>query len=72
MSARDYKRAFIVIAALVAIFLAYQQVPHIHIGERAQGSYEGGIASEEDVSKAVREAQEAADKASRAVPPGKE
>ncbi|NKC28971.1 MULTISPECIES: hypothetical protein [Brucella] len=68
MSARDYKRVFIVIAALVAIFLAYQQIPHIHIGERAQGSYEGGIASDEDVSKSVREAQEAADKASRAGP----
>ena len=68
MSARDYKRVFIVIAALVAIFLAYQQIPHIHIGERAQGSYEGGIASDEDVSKAVREAQEAADKAGRAGP----
>lgn len=72
MSARIYKRVFIVIAALVAIFLAYQQIPHIHIGERAQGSYEGGIASDEDVSTAVREAQEAADKAGQAVPPGKE
>lgn len=68
MSARDYKRVFIVIAVLVAIFLAYQQIPHIHIGERAQGSYEGGIASDEDVSTAVREAQEAADKAGRAGP----
>ncbi|ELT48336.1 hypothetical protein ACS5UA_19070 [Brucella sp. RRSP16] len=68
MSARDYKRVFIVIAALVAIYLAYQQIPHIHIGERAQGSYEGGTASDEDVSKSVREAQEAADKASRAGP----
>ena len=69
MSARDYKRVFIVIAALVAIYLAYQQIPHIHIGERAQGSYEGGTASDEDVSKSVREAQEAADKASRTGPP---
>ncbi|MFK5639893.1 hypothetical protein ACI50E_18850 [Brucella sp. ZJ1_1] len=68
MSARVYKRVFIFIAALVAVFLAYQQVPHIHIGERAQGSYEGGIASEEDVSKAVQEAQEAADKAGQAGP----
>ena len=66
MSARDYKRVFIVIAALVAIYLAYQQIPHIHIGERAEGSYEGGIASDEGVSKAVREAREAADKAGRA------
>ncbi|NYD84413.1 hypothetical protein [Brucella intermedia] len=72
MSARDYKRVFIFITALVAIFLAYRQVPHIHIGERAQGSYEGGIASDEDVSTAVREAQEAADNAGRAGPAGKE
>ncbi|MCI1002828.1 hypothetical protein HWD97_22405 [Ochrobactrum sp. C6C9] len=63
MSARDYKRVFIVIAALVAIFLAYQQIPQIYIGERAQGSYEGGSSSNEDVSKAIREAQEAAEKA---------
>jgi len=68
MSARDYKRVFIVIAALVAIYLAYQQIPHIHIGERAQGSYEGGTTSDEDVSKSVREAQEAADKAGRSGP----
>ncbi len=68
MSARYYKRMFIIIAAVVAIFLAYQQIPHIYIGERAQGSYEGGIASEKNVSNAIKEAQEAADEAGHAGP----
>ncbi|PJR91115.1 hypothetical protein CN878_02510 [Ochrobactrum sp. 695/2009] len=68
MLARVYKRILIIMVAIVAIIVAYQNIPHIHIGERAQGSYEGGIASDEDVSTAVREAQEAADKAGRAGP----
>ncbi|WP_449415175.1 hypothetical protein [Ochrobactrum teleogrylli] len=63
MSARDYKRILIIMVAIVAVIVAYQNIPQIYIGERAQGSYEGGSASNEDVSKAVREAQEAAEKA---------
>jgi len=60
------KRIIIYIAAVVALIIAYQQIPDIVIGERAQGSYEGGAASDADVSKAIRDAQEAADKAGRA------
>ncbi|RLL71667.1 hypothetical protein D8666_19580 [Ochrobactrum soli] len=63
MSARVYKRILIIMVAIVAIIVAYQNIPQIYIGERAQGGYEGGSASNEDVSKAVREAQEAAEKA---------
>ncbi|MFK3663989.1 hypothetical protein ACI2JN_01850 [Ochrobactrum teleogrylli] len=66
MSARDYKRILIIMVAIVAIIVAYQNIPQIYIGERAQGSYEGGSASNENVSKAVREAQEAAEKAGHA------
>ncbi|MDR6432417.1 hypothetical protein [Brucella pseudogrignonensis] len=60
------KRIIIIIAAVVALIIAYQQIPHIVIGERAQGSYEGGTASDADVSKAIRDAQKAVDKAGRA------
>lgn len=49
---KDNKRILIIIAAIVALIVAYQQIPHIYIGERAQGSYEGGSASDEGVSKA--------------------
>ncbi|MEJ5019341.1 hypothetical protein WH297_06255 [Ochrobactrum vermis] len=49
---KDNKRILIIIAAIVALIVAYQQIPHIYIGERAQGRYEGGSASDEGVSKA--------------------
>ena len=58
------KRIIIIIAAIVVLIIAYQQIPHIVIGERAQGSYEGGTAA--DVAKAISDAQEDADKAARA------
>ncbi len=72
MSARDYKRILIIAGAIVAFIVAYNNIPQIHIGERAQGSYEDGSATDEDVSKAVQEAQKAAEKAGRVVSPESE
>lgn len=60
------KRIIVIIAAVVVLIIAYQQIPHIVIGERAQGSYERGTASDTDVAKSISEAQEATDKAGRA------
>jgi len=72
MNARRQTRILIIAVAIVAFIVAYNNIPQIRIGERAQGSYGGRSASNEDVSKAVQEAQEAAEKAGRVVSPESE
>lgn len=62
-------RTLIIIATIcVALITAYFMIPPITIGERAQSGYDGKSAlTDEDISRSIREAEEAVKRAEDAV-----